>query len=71
MDKRTRTEEMIMFIQCPANHQKDVANEYAKLLIAFDIEIALINRAIIERWSRSGLIKVKTMAWKIAERKLG
>ena len=49
------------------NGQKEIADYYAALIktgghnIAWDI----VNAATVNRWSKSGLIKVKRMAWKI------
>jgi len=34
-----------------------------------DIDIGKINRAIVERWSKSGLNYIKTEAWKLMEGK--
>lgn len=48
--------------------QKDIAKEYiiaTRLYIdGLDLNWPVINRAIIDRWSRSGLERVKEMAWK-------
>jgi hypothetical protein len=47
--------------------QKDVAEHYAKRILAGDTDWILLNAAIKFRWSESGLKRVKTMAWKIVE----
>jgi len=47
-------------------HQRDIAQTYALAMASSEcdsIDWAKVNRAIIERWSRSGLVRVKEMAW--------
>ncbi len=45
--------------------QKSVALTYAFCLRqANEVDFAIINKAIVERWSLSGLERVKKMAWK-------
>ena len=45
-------------------HQRDIAQTYALSMRSSEkINWARVNLAIIERWSRSGLERVKTMAW--------
>lgn len=48
-----------------ALHQKDVALTYAYLLRQGHRDFSEIHRAIVERWSRSGLDRVKKMAWNV------
>jgi len=45
-------------------HQRDVAKTYALSMRSSEkVNWARVNLAIIERWSRSGLERVKKMAW--------
>lgn len=55
-------------IAMPKLKQPDIAKTYA-LAIKSDekIDWSAINQAIIARWSRSGLNRVKQMAWRILE----
>jgi hypothetical protein len=50
--------------------RRDIAKTYAMLLCEAPSpspdEFAAINRAIIERWSWSGLEYIKKLAWKLA-----
>ena len=47
--------------------QSDVAKTYALAIISQeDIDWKKINQEIMNRWSKSGLARVKRMAWKIA-----
>ena len=44
--------------------QRDIAQTYALAIKSpEDIDWAKINKAIIERWSLSGLKRIKEMAW--------
>lgn len=57
-------------IQDKAFKQKDIANTYALSIISEqksdeEIDWKKVNKAIIERWSKSGLNCIKEMAWKI------
>lgn len=48
--------------------QRQVAKTYAlAILDQANVDWTLVNRAIMDRWSRSGLNNVKHMAWKILE----
>ncbi len=48
--------------------RKDVAATYALAIRSSEpTDFALVNKRIIERWSRSGLEFIKNEAWKIAE----
>ena len=59
--------EMLQFVLDKRNTQADVAGEY--LVFMADekrgeyVNWALINEAIIQRWSEAGLRRVKSMAW--------
>ena len=49
--------------------QKQIAETYALgLLSSWPTDWAEVNAMIIKRWSRSGLNRIKTMAWKKVER---
>ena len=46
--------------------QKDIAQTYALSMASSEcdrIDWKKVNKAIIERWSKSGLIRIKNMAW--------
>ena len=46
--------------------QKDIAQTYALAMISSEeprIDWLKVNRAIIQRWSKSGLERIKNMAW--------
>ena len=44
--------------------QKDIAKTYALALRSGDEpDWSIVNKAILERWSRSGLERIKKMAW--------
>lgn len=46
--------------------QADIAKTYALAIKSHEqIDWPKINAAIVERWSRSGLDRIKTMAWKL------
>lgn len=50
--------------------QKSVALTYAMALASSNpTDWAKVNAAIIQRWSRSGLVRLKTMAWKHFEQR--
>lgn len=49
----------------PAMTRKEVARTYAILIDKGHKEFAGINRAILKRWSPSGLQWIKTQAWRI------
>jgi len=47
-------------------HQRDVALTYALALRSSEPkDWTVINEAIIRRWSRSGLERIKQMAWRM------
>jgi len=49
------------------NKQNDVATQYRKAFWTIpDIDWREVNSAIIKRWSKSGLIRIKKIAWRIA-----
>lgn len=45
--------------------ENDVARFYAELVQANHMNWGVINRLIVDRWSLSGLLRIKRMAWKI------
>ena len=48
----------------------DIALQYAECIRKqVDMDATNINKAIIRRWSKSGLEHIKNLAWKIAEGK--
>jgi hypothetical protein len=52
------------------NKRNEIAFEYGRLLQSYGTEglnWQRVNRAIIERWSESGLSYIKNRAWKIVE----
>jgi len=66
----TKTEEIIKNIKNTKNEQSHIIEEYANLLFhrqasaSRDFNWPMINKAIIERWSLSGLERIKEAAWK-------
>ncbi len=59
------TSTLIDEIRDKAFRQKDIALTYAMALRSSEKkDWRKINRAIIERWSRAGLERIKKMAWK-------
>lgn len=55
-------------IATPQLMQADVAKTYALAIKSSEkIDWSAINQAIITRWSRSGLNRVKRMAWRICQ----
>ena len=47
-------------------YQRDIAKTYALAMISSEepaIDWIKVNRVIIDRWSRSGLERIKNMAW--------
>jgi len=49
------------------NTQKDVAKVYAEFVLYGRLEdFRRVNDAVIERWSLSGLDRIKRMAWDMA-----
>ena len=50
----------------PQMHQRDVSQTYRLILESSEcdrVDWAKVNGAIIARWSRSGLLRIKTQAW--------
>ncbi len=46
--------------------QKDIALTYAMSIVSSEsVDFEVVNAAIIDRWSKSGLNRIKNMAWKI------
>jgi hypothetical protein len=50
------------------NTQADVAQTYAWAIQRGDADWRVVNEAIIERWSKSGLSRIKRMAWEREQR---
>ena len=47
-------------------HQRDIAATYALAINTYDeVDWRRVNTAIIDRWSMSGLQRVKAMAWRL------
>jgi hypothetical protein len=58
------TETMLREIAHPSIRQKHVAQSYALAIrSSYPTDWAVINRAIIARWSVSGLERIKNLAW--------
>jgi len=51
-------------INDPVFKQADVATTYAILIGKGHKDFSGINKAILERWSPTGLRRIKTLAWK-------
>jgi hypothetical protein len=61
------TSTILREIAMPKMTQKSVALTYAMLLKQPDeVGWAEVNRAIIDRWGRKGLERIKTAAWRYA-----
>lgn len=59
------TATLLSEIAKPEFAQQDIAITYALALRSSEpTDWAAVNAAIVERWSRSGLERVKKMAWK-------
>ena len=68
------TDELITKIQDKRNKQADIMVDYAQAIFLYlkrdqPFEWHAINYAIIKRWSRSGLKRIKRAAWKQLETK--
>lgn len=62
------TSTILREIATPQLKQADVAKTYALAIKSSEkIDWSAINQAIITRWSRSGLNRVKKMAWRICQ----
>lgn len=62
-----RTYEAVTAIEQHCKVREDAALVYAQALHSRDpIDWPSLNRAILKRWSRSGLAYIKARAWKIA-----
>jgi len=59
--------DFILAIKNKKNKQKDIAKLYAKHAWYLK-EWSIINHAILDRWSRAGLNRIKTLAWRLNER---
>jgi hypothetical protein len=64
------TEELISKIQDKHNKQKDIIADYAVAISLYidkrnAFDWTAINNAIIDRWSRSALQRIKKAAWAI------
>ena len=65
------TSTLLMEISLPEMKRQDIARTYALALrTSRNTDWSKVNRAIIDRWSFSGLEYIKTRAWKIVEGKL-
>jgi hypothetical protein len=54
----------------PSMKRKDVAQTYAFAIRQHDeVDFAVVNRAIVERWSIAGLKWIKEEAWRLVEGK--
>lgn len=54
----------------PKCKQKDIAMTYAMAICSSDKpDWSKVNNAIIARWSKSGLARIKKAAWKLIEAK--
>jgi hypothetical protein len=67
-------DEFLSFLNSKKFRQKDAAKEYSSLIFASvvlgnNIDWPKINRAIINRWSTSGLKRIKKMAWAVYQNK--
>lgn len=74
MDKSTVENQFIELLQSPLCKQVNTALLYSQLLhrdISAGKQDVLcwdkINQAVIDKWSKSGLKKIKTMAWQLIE----
>lgn len=64
--RRIDVAKIIIATEDRANKQRDIAKMYAELLYTPEVNWTKVNAAISERWpSKSGLTRVKTMAWDI------
>jgi hypothetical protein len=62
-------DEFVEFLQDQAFYQEAAAKEYSALIFANhvlgnEIDWTKINNSIINRWSKSGLERIKSAAWK-------
>ena len=58
------TDVLLGEIQNKELHQKDIAQTYRLALKSTEqTDWGKVNRAIIQRWSVSGLARIKNMAW--------
>ena len=60
--------EMVLLneIGMPEMHQRDIAKTYALAIRSSDsktMDWSKVNKAIVDRWSLSGLKRIKGMAW--------
>lgn len=62
---------LIADIRDRANTRDDIAVMYAEYLNRDHWDWSVINGAIVERWSMSGLRYVKDKAWRLAEARKG
>lgn len=62
------TKDLLWAVVDENNKRNDIATKYALALAQADpVEWAAVNRAIMERWSKAGLIYIKELAWKLYE----
>ena len=64
------TKTLLVEISLPEMKQPDIALTYALALrSSAHVDWSAVNRAIIERWSVSGLERIKKLAWKRLRRR--
>ena len=55
-------------LQNTAFVKRSIASTYAHCIIQQeDVDFRVVNNAIINRWSKSGLVRQKEKAWKLLE----
>ena len=59
------TTDLLTAIEDRANNQAHVADHYrtALTLVDADVDWPTVNEAIMDRWTTSGLLNVKKLAW--------
>jgi hypothetical protein len=63
------TKDLLEAVVDENNRRNEIAASYALALAQADpVEWAVVNRAIMERWSKAGLIYIKERAWKLYEK---
>lgn len=64
------TDELLDVITNPASIRRDVAEAYERAIARMDpVEWGIVNRAIVRRWSVSGLETIKREAWALRSRR--
>jgi hypothetical protein len=60
-------EQILSALAAPKCVQASIANLYAEAILSAEVpDWRTINQAIVDRWSWTGLKRVKERAWKIA-----